>query len=399
MKSVKLAFVIIVVALLTALPAAAQSDGPAPQPETFIRVIGQIVNGTTGAETPGDLEVMLHVWDADFNEKDMVHGVADGDGRFQFDDVPYQPDLLYAIMASYQEATYFSTPINVSEGETTLELEVPVFEATDDTAAVQVESMHLFFDIEQGGLMVGEIYSLSNSGDRTVFGATALDDGTPATLQFTLPPDAASITFQGNQSRYFLTEEGFADTAPLLPGTNSGQVVVTYILPYEDSISLVRTAVFPTKELNVLIPPSLGVTLDDTGFISQGQRDMGNGFVVDVFSQENLAAGEAINLDLTGKLAVNGTNPMVATPPARKSDGLAIGVILLGVSVIGAGIWWYRRPIEEEEGFPEEFDEIVQEIALLDAAHDEQTIDDETYQTQRAVLRDQARAVLAQGGG
>ncbi|GAB4262644.1 MAG: hypothetical protein Kow0080_00180 [Candidatus Promineifilaceae bacterium] len=394
----KLAFIIIIVALLVVLPAAAQSDDTAVQPETVITVIGQIVNGTAGAETPGDVEIMLHIMDVNFNEKNMLHGVTDGDGRFQFDDVPYQPEWLYAVMASYQDATYFSTPMTVLDAETTLELEIPVFEATDDVSAVQVESMHLFFDTDQGGLMVGEIYSFSNLGDRTVVGAAGLDDGTPATLRLTLPPDAASVNFRDSQGRFFLTEDGFADTAPLLPGMNSGQVVVTYILPYEDGISLERTAVFPTKEINILLPTSLGITLDDAGYIAKGQRDMGNGFIVDVYSLEDVAAGTPITIDLSGTLAVSGTDPMNTVPEAHTNKGLAIGMVLLGMAVIGVGIWWYRRPVPEEEEFPEAFEEIVQKIALLDAAHDEHEIDNETYQSQRAALREQAQAVLARSG-
>lgn len=398
MKTWEITFILLA-ALLMALPAAAQTEDPAPEPAAVISITGQIVNGTEGAETPGNLEVMVHVWDADFNDKDMLHGETDSDGRFRFDDVPYQPDLLYAGMALYQDATYFSAPMPVAEGETTMDLELLVYEVGADASAVQVESMHLFFDTDQGGLMVGEIYSISNLGDRTVMGAAALDDGTPATMRFTLPPDATSVNFRGNQSRFFLTEDGFADTSPLLPGTNSGQVVVTYILPYTDGLTLAKTAVFPTKEVNILLPPSLGPSLDDVdNFIDRGQRDMGQGFMVDVYALENVEAGADINVALSGKLTMAGTSSMVAESPARTTDGLALGGILLGLAIIGVGVWWYRRPLAEEEEFPEAFDDIVQEIALLDAAYDEQEIDDEAYRLQRAALREQAQAALAQSG-
>jgi hypothetical protein len=404
MKTWRLVFIISMVAMLAALPVAAQtgdsSTRPAEgsEPPSTINVTGQIVNGTEGAAIPGNLELMVHVWDAGFNEKDMIHGQADGHGRFQFDDVPYESGLSYAVMVAYQGANYFSAPMDVAEGETILELEVPVFEATSDASDVKVAAMHLFFDVDQGGLMVSEIYSLSNLGDRTVVGATTLDDGTPATMRFSLPPDAASVNFQGNQSRFFLTDDGFADTAPLLSGSNVSQVIVTYVLPYSDGLTLNRTVAFPIEEVSILLQPSLGLSLDETGFIARGQRDVGQGMVVDIYSLENLEAGASFSLGLSGKLDLSGGAPMAVETGSSRADGLAVGGMLLGLAVIGAGIWWYRRPPDGGEEFPGAFEDIVQEIALLDAAHDGHEIDDETYHLRRTALREQAKAVLAQSG-
>lgn len=328
----------------------------------------------------------------------MVHGQADGDGRFVFDDVTFAPGFLYAVMANYQDVTYASTPANVPDGETTLDLEVPVFETTVETGAVQMDGMHIFFDAGQGGLQVSEVYSLSNLGDRTVAGAASLDDGTPATIRFSLPPDAANVTFQGSQSRFFLTEDGFADTAPLLPGERTGQVIVSYSLPYAGSLVLNRSVPFLGGRINVLLPTALGLSLTGDNLVEEGSRDMANGLVVDIFTVERATTGDTINLNLSGELVLSG-GPMGAEAEPANSQGLAIGGIILGLAVIGVGLWWYWRPLEaQDEAFPEAFDDIVLEIALLDAAHDEQEIDDETYQIQRAALREQARARLAGSG-
>lgn len=392
MRIWKIALILIVIALLAAVPVMAQTAVTGP-------ITGQIVNGTEGAETPGNLEIMLHVLDAEFNNQDMIHGKTDGDGRFVFDDISFEPGFLYSVMASYQDATYYSIPMGLPEGETGLDLEVPVFEATTEkTDAVQMNGMHLFFESGQGGLQVSEVYSLSNLGDRTVAGATSLDDGTPATIRFSLPPDAASVTFQGSQSRYFLTDDGFADTAPLLPGGGKGQVVVSYSLPYIDALTLNRPLPFPAEQVTILLPTSLGLSLTGDNLVEEERRDMGNGLVVDIFTVENAATGDSVNLSLSGELALSDGDPMAVKAEPPSSQGLAIGGIVLGLAVIGVGLWWYRRPLDEEEELPEAFDDIVQEIAMLDAAHDGQEIDDETYQLQRATLREQARAALAQSG-
>lgn len=400
--------ILMAIALLAAVPALAQTDDTSPDvgddagTAVIGAVSGQIVNKTDGAETPGNLEIMLHIWDADFNEKDMIHGQADGDGRFVFDNITLQPGFLYAVMAIYQDATYVSTPMSVPTQGTplSLNLEVPVFETTTETGAVQLDGMHIFIEAGQGGLQVSEVYSLSNLGDRTVAGAASLDDGTPATIRFSLPPEADSVTFQGRQSRFFLTADGFADTAPLLPGGGSGQVVVSYVLPYKDTLALSRPVPFPAKQINILLPTTLGLTLSGDNLVEGERRDMGNGLVVDIFTIENVETSDTVNLNLSGELAVSGGDLTAVESEPFNSQGLAIGGIILGLAVIGVGLWWYRRPLdeEEEEAFPEAFDDIVQEIALLDAAHEGQEIDDETYELQRAALREQARAALAGSG-
>ncbi len=407
MNTWKYALLLFVIFLLAAAPVAAQVDDPTPEDETATVpgvITGQIINGTDGAEIPDSLELMLHVWDENFNEKEMFTGKTDADGRFQFDDVPFAPGLFYAVMTTYQEATYFSVPLPVPEGETTFELEVPIFESTTDASAVQVEAMHIFFDADPGGLGVGEVYTLSNPGDRTVVaGPDTLADGTPVTFRFNLPPEAANVSFQGSRDGRFLrTPDGFADTAPLLPGESSGQIFVTYVLPYSDGLTLARAAVLPTKQVNILVPTTLGLSVSGDNMVNTGTRDMGEGMVVDVYTIDGLDVGETVQLDVSGKLALPGIEPAAEQPSLSGQQGLAVGGIVLGLALIGVGLWWYSRSRqtepEPEELFPEEFEEIVAQIAQLDEAHEQQEISDELYQTQRAALREQARAILVMNG-
>jgi hypothetical protein len=405
MNTWKYTLLLLAVFLLAAAPVAAQVDNPTPESETAPVpgvITGQVINGTDGAEAPANLEIMLHVWDREFNEKEVVPGETDGDGRFQFDDVPFAPDLFYAVMTTYQEATYFSVPLPAPEGEAALELQVPIFEATTDASTVQVAAMHIFFDVDPGGLGVGEVYNLSNPSDRTVVaGADTLTDGTAVTFQFDLPPEAANVSFnRSRDGRFLRTPDGFADTAPLLPGESSGQILVTYALPYSDNLTLERPIILPTKQINILLPTALGLSLSGDNMVYSGQQEMGEGVVVDVYTIEGLDVGDMVQLDVSGKLVMPGSDPAAVESSLSGQQGLAVGGIVLGLALIGVGLWWYlrSRQTEPEETFPEEFEEIVEQIAQLDEAHDQQAISDEQYQTQRDVLRDQARLILMANG-
>ncbi|HSG16881.1 MAG TPA: hypothetical protein VLE70_11250, partial [Anaerolineae bacterium] len=281
---------------------------------------------------------------------------------------------------------------------------VPIFESTTDTSRIRIDTLHVFFDTAQGGLLVMEVYSLSNVGDRTVKEAYALDDGLLATLRFPLPEEAASVRFEGNSNgRYVTMTGGFADTTPLQPGNGTGQVIVSYVLPYESALSYSKTVDFPTAGVNFLLSTDIGLSLEGDNLLEGGQQRTADGGEIAIFSHDALEPGETVQVSLSGTLltSAGGTAGEMRAEPAANDfpvPGIAIGGILLGLALIIVGIWWYRRPLEEEfeEEFLPTFDEVVRQIAYLDEAYDRQDIDEEEYSAQRAALREQVRSILVQ---
>lgn len=398
MRQIGIFITALALAFLTAVPLVAQE-------ETLPTgtVSGQITNLTPDGIVPTGLDVMLHAWDVDFNEKTMQNGLSDVAGTFTFESVPLNPAWIYAVMLTYDDVLYFSEPMPLPEGATNLTLEVAVYEKTNATNAVQVERQHVFFDTASGGLMVGEIYILSNLGDRTIAGSHG-DDAPISPLQFSLPENAASVTFEGGEDGRFLrTPDGFVDTAPLRPGEGSGQVVVRYVLPYEDGMSYTLTPSWPTNGINFLVPQGVGLTISGDGLLDEGLRDMGDGRQVAVFSHEGLTAGDSMALTLTGALALPANVPAVtaitpAPAPGADRNVLAVGAAVLGLALIGSGYWWYRQPGKDAEGSEPDiaFDDLVRQIAQLDANYDLGHVAEPVYSQERARLRRQAQGVLAE---
>ena len=165
----------LLLALALAAPAVAQTPVP---PQTMpvsssTQVIGTIVNRTEGGAAPDRLDLVLHAWDADLNERLMLDGQSSPDGTFRFEDVPVEPELLYSVMATYEGVSYFSEPVGAIEGEDLPPFEVPIYETTTDTSQIQIERMHVMFLASHAGLEVAEVYSLSNLGDRAVKAAVS----------------------------------------------------------------------------------------------------------------------------------------------------------------------------------------------------------------------------------
>ena len=399
MKRVFLHLFVIVLLLGTAVPLLAQED---TQPNG--RVTGQIVNMTPEGVVPNSLPLMLHAWDKDFNEKLMVEGHSSTAGSFQFDEVALNPDWLYAVMLTVDDVLYFSEPTPIVDGAATLDLEVPIYDKTNDTVAVRVERQHVFFDAAQGGLLVGEIYILSNLGDRTVAGSSG-EDALLAPLQFALPEVAASVTFEGDDNgRYLRTPSGLVDTAPLRPGERTGQVVVRYVLPYEDGMTYSLNPNWLTNGVNFLVPDGIGISLAGEGLVEEGGRDMGDGRQMTMYSFGSIQPEQPLSLTLSGELALIPVSPEVeiseTLSPGSISKELAVGGAFLGLLLVGVGVWWHLRTdqaaAEQELAETEaSFDDLVLQLAQLEADHDQGDLDETIYLQQRYRLRQQAQIVLA----
>jgi len=267
-------FILSSVLLLPAGPGFAQEGTPIT--EEGILVQGFLSNRTTGEPGPEGIEVMLHAWDESGAARGMVHSVSGPRGG-KFEGVTVEEGLFFAVMAVYQGATNLSETFVADEDGRLPEIEVPIYETTTDTTDINIDLLHLVIGTGQGGLMVAEYYALSNHGGRTVVNSGALEQGREDTLVFTLPPHAANISFpSANPKRYRVFPGGFADTSGISPGVGTSQVVLTYVLPYEESLTLTRLIPFDINEIKVFIPHQLGLQVEVPESNDQGVEMLGS---------------------------------------------------------------------------------------------------------------------------
>jgi hypothetical protein len=395
--------------LLFAAPVFAQSGDNAQAGDSEpVRgvVTGRVLTGTEGGALPTTGEPMLHILDNAAQEQGMEHSELLADGTFRFEAVRFVPGWQYVAMLNYQNVTYFSEPAPMVEGRTELDISVTVYEATTATDAVHVAQQHVFFDaVAEDQLLVGEIYILSNSSDRTVaLGAGAAPETAP--LAFALPEGAQEISVENNRDgRFRPTAAGFVDTAPLHPGEGRAQVVVRYTLPYRDGLVYTVSPAWPVDALNILVPAGSGLTIRGEGLPPAETIQMGNSADVTVFNVGPLATGDIVSLKLEGELAV---------PPAAQQAGqaatpvqaeravypLAPVAIVLGVLLLALALWLHRRPPFAEAPDSLEtasFDAPVTEIALLDEAHEAGQINENDYHRRRSLLFTQAQQPEPEG--
>lgn len=385
-------------------PARAQAITP-PAPTTATatpagEVSGTIIDENVGAAVTGVQEVMLHIWDANNTAINMLHANSAADGSFLFTGVDLQPQYVYGVMAVFQGVTYLSEVIPPKEGSQQLQLDVPVYETTQDLSAVQIDQMHVLFNFAPDGLELTEVYAVSNSGQRTVKDAVELADGKAATLRYALPADADYVFFQPDEGdRFVKFEGGFADTSALLPAEQSNRFAVQYMVPYTQQRDYDYTAPVNIKAMNFLVPENSGVQLKGNGITGPETMTSGAGKTYELYSAAGLSAGQSLHVSITGKPTVGG-----APASARTMNlPIALGGGLLGFAMIGAAVWFLRKPQdsakEELDGTDayageDMLDEIINRIAALDQAHEEGRVPDDEYGRTRTRLREEAKGLL-----
>jgi hypothetical protein len=299
---------------------------------------GQVVNGTANGGPVEGLMVTLYVF-AGVEERPSQTATTDAEGHFRFEGLDTEADYDYALLLNYEAVDYGSSLLTFSEGETALSVPIQVYEPTESDEAVSIERAHLFIDFQEGNLLVGEMYLFSHYSDRTYIGVEEFVEGQRGTLHMSLPAGAEGLAFEDGElgQRFFETEEGFVDTWPLWPGQASGQVMFSYVLPYEPSgYALVRDIPYPLKAINVLVA-DVGVDISSEQLTLEGSRGMEGQSYLNL-SGQNLSKGERLILHFSGSQGterVAGGEGMPTQPSPASSQPLlrwvALGLIVLAV--------------------------------------------------------------------
>ncbi|GAB4580244.1 MAG: hypothetical protein Fur0022_29830 [Anaerolineales bacterium] len=361
-------------------------------------VTGQVVN-LSGEAVPVGQEVVLHGFDQ-FQEVISITTQVDGDGMYRFEGVQIPEGRAFIVSVDYKETTYTSDLAVVQSGVTTYEMPVSIYETTTDKSGLVIDRLHVLFEfVSTEQVRVAELIIISNLSNRVVIS----EDDSPL-ISFSLPEGAANLQFQeGALGRDFIeTPTGFADMRAVLPGEGRHQVLFSYDMPYENQVEISQVIELPVQSL-VVLSPAIGVSVTGEGLVSSGVQDV-EGTPYEVFTGEGFSAGGELSLSLSGRPDL-GSGASVITPSSTSS--LALGLGALGVSLLGVGVWLFRRSnraTETEEDMEEVEDEmpengmnadsLMDAIIALDDRYKAGDLPEEAYLRRRAVLKEQLKKHL-----
>lgn len=361
----------------------------------LVNITGRIINDSSSA-VMGGLKVSLLIFD-NMQQSSAIDTTADVNGEFEFEGIEMPPDRIFIASVDYGGQSFSSQPsmhpgkiVDVTQNE--LDLPVHIYDATTDTSVVSADRLHIFMDFSSPGIVqVISLYLISNHSDQVL---TALTPG-EGVLEFQLPEGAANLQFQDSElgGRYIAIEQGFADTAPVMPGEASHQVLFMFDLPYTSRLKISMPVSINIESINVMIPVG-NVKLKSDQLEDAGVRES-QGVSFNLFTGGAVVADGSVEMTLSGKSGTQDT-----ANPRGKVNPILLGAGIFLLAACGVGLYFYqqgKKPVAEDEGADtnlKDKESVMDAIIALDLLHNEGKIIDGVYQTRREELKKRLKGMM-----
>jgi mono/diheme cytochrome c family protein len=353
-------------------------------------VSGKVINGTAGAAPPEGLVIQLRAFDMNAAFVDAITTTVAADGSFRLEGIDTTAPVQLEPLTVYQDVSYFGdleTAITLSPEQPEANVNVIVYDTTDDPRDIRIERLHVVFDFSPGRAQVAELYILSNDGDRAYVGT--LEEGT---VRLTVPADALSFQPGGDPSRFLTLADGIADTIPIVPGSRTAQSILVYDLAYDDSVELSRPMPFDANVISIFLPDEAGIEVSG-GEIRPGGPFQAQETVLETYLVDSLSAGDRLTLRLSGELRVTSEVSIPSphgTSEFSQTQSIVIGVVvLIGATAVSFLYWQGRVRFRLQPGPQDHQVTLLQAIADLDDDFEAGRLKKQSYRRRRAQIKEE----------
>ncbi len=352
-------------------------------------------DGTVPADFTVTLRGYDHAQDATSGPQETLtlEGPVNPDGTFTFENVELPENRILIAEADYKGILYQSELSMVKAGESTVELApLTLYDTSTDLAALTVDQGHVFLDVSTGQVQIIEFISILNSTGKTVLVPVTSDTMALAKA----PAGTTSLGYDAQQGQAMPVQAQDGSFA-MPPSDKSYGLVAGFQMPYDNKSAEIEIPFVLGMPADSSIFVPVGVKLEGNGLVDQGQQDIGNGTVYQVYGFGPLSANSSLTVKMSGQPQTGETAGGTST---NSNQPLIIGVGLLGILLIGAGGWLYFRDrkrseeADEEHDDEDEFDDadsVLDAIIALDDLHRAGKLPDEAYQNRRAELKEQLK--------
>lgn len=291
-------------------------------------IAGQVVNASRGDTPVPEAEVVLQVRiEGEFVPVEKTQ--ADAEGRFRFESLPLDDDLLYLPGANRDDIHYPGQRIELTTSRSVATTTIAVRDAVSQPNPLVIRRHEIVLRGEPGVLHVVEAMLVDNPGQTTYVGSQA-EGHDPVTFELGIPDDFERLTFEEEFfGREFMAVDGrVVSGLPWTPGRR--WLRYTYSIANEDAYRVWERRIdLPSDDLRIRVqhsnPDEVTCNLPQRSAESTGE--------VLFTANGRLDAGQVIQIEM-GRL------PLVWTQYAR---WLALAT-LLGVVAAAALIHrWSRR--------------------------------------------------------
>lgn len=373
-------------------------------------ISGQAIQRTAGGNAVTGLDVSLQAF-VDFRSVAFFTTTVDADGQFRFETLATDPGIVYMASVAAEGVSYSSPILKLDPQTSTVTTTVSVFGKTDDASGIMIDRAHWILDSQPGALVVGEIFELSNTLDRTFVGTQVEGIDMPVTIALPVPPGAQEINFENGALGERFQQKGniIYDTTPIVPGKAGRQIIMRYVLPNDGTLDLAQEYLYPIGDLTVLVAELPGVTAEVADLTALGSQSM-SGSNYQLWQGQALMPG-TISVKLAGLLTRDSIDPRTLQNNSNQQAGNSasssaitssnvpqleswvmwlMGGLLL-VPLAGVLVWWRRSSSLRRKGFSTDLQarrtELIKQIARLDDLHALDQMETSAWQKQRAQLK------------
>jgi mono/diheme cytochrome c family protein len=382
-----------------ATPAAAGTPAGSATITPFKTAITGKITNSDGVALPSGLKVTLQGYDSSMSPYWSADADVQADGTYRVDGVDIQSGRTFLATVTYKNVPFQSSPLHATDIKPGQDASMPITisEVTTDSGGLTVQRMHVFFDFTSpGSVQVAELFIISNPGDKTIVPAEA---GKPV-VNFAVPKGASDLSFQDGtlgDGHYVQTDQGFGDTTPI-HAQDQSQVLFGYQLPYSGSLSMSIPLTMPVESSVVMVPAG-GLKVDSTQLVAMGERNV-NGANIQLFTASNLTAGSSLQISLSG--LPDASSSGTAAGGLSSNTEMILGIAVLGVVLIIAGIWLYRQRRRQlvtdtgdlaapaavlEDEVENNTESLLDAIVALDDLYQAGDLPEAAYQERRAELK------------
>jgi hypothetical protein len=382
----------------TTQTAAAVTPSPSPTPKKTFSVRGNVIM-PGGTKLPDGLTVVLTGSRPGVNGSNSVSvfqatSPLSSDGTYHFDSIDIISGMTIEASILYHRLSFRSKDVSIDDplNGKTIVLPITIHETTTDPNGAVVKRLHVILSFDaNGNLQIAEMYIISNPTDKVIVPA----DPTGSVLNFDLPNGASNLQFSDGSlgDRFISTNTGFGDRSPIYPEQDN-QVVFVYSLPYHGQTSLSLKSPLQVEDVMAMLP-SDGVQLHSAQLTSSGERNV-EGSLLNLYTANRLP-GDSLDIQLSG-------SPSLPASHASPAQETAIGLAALLLVAICGGIWLSnrRKPAlvaPSVKASPETSEELMDQILFLDDLHKAGKLEETTFQTRRAELKERLRVLLKEKPG
>jgi mono/diheme cytochrome c family protein len=377
-------------------------------------IAGTVTQGTPDGPDVGGLPVELSAF-LGFDPIATFTTTLDAAGNFTFTELATDPNIAYLVSVANDGISYSSDFLTLAPEALALQTGIAVYQGSDDDAGVRIDRSHWILDSQPGAVVVGQIYTFGNTGNRTFVGKTVEGMDEPATVGLKVPPGAVELSFENGTlgDRFQQVGDVIYDTLPVVPGEGTRQIIVRYALPHDGtSLDVAQDFLYPVDQLTLLVGDLPDLEVDVPDMEAADPQTMGDR-TYRLWRSANRSPG-LVEVTLAGLLEAGSADPrsaqtavgadgaVAAATVAPTMDAWVIWVMLaiLGGAIAALVVVAVRRgafsTAQRKQDVSDMRQALVQQIADLDDRRAMGQIGEADWLRQRSELKAQLMEIMSQ---